>query len=159
MKESIEESEIEDDKANKKQLSTAKKLIYREVLRSGTSGIDIDKIKDKLEEEGLNKEVAEKVVKSLNKSGILKRHNDVVKVPYKNIPNAKLFNIEVEKVLEGHAIVIVNDKWYAKLYAEDYEGPRYLIKKGSSFKALGELYRSNNSLCVKVRHVVQENNS
>ncbi|MCI4438829.1 DEAD/DEAH box helicase family protein, partial [archaeon] len=158
MKESIEESEIEDD-TNKKQLSTAKKLIYREVLRSGTSGINIDKIKDKLEEEGLNKEVAEKVVKSLNKSGILKRHNDVVKVPYKNIPNAKLFNIEVEKVLEGHAIVIVNDKWYAKLYAEDYEGPRYLIKKGSSFKALGELYRSNNSLCVKVRHVVQENNS
>ncbi|MGB9758917.1 MAG: helicase-related protein [Thermoproteota archaeon] len=159
VKESIEETEIEDEKANKKQLSTAKKLVYREVLRSGASGISIDKIKDKLEEEGMSKEVVEKVVKSLNKSGILKRYDDVVKVPYKNIPNAKLFSIEVEKVLEGHAIVIVNDKWYAKLYAEDYEGPRYLIKKGSSFKALGELYRSNNSLCVKVRHVVQENNN
>jgi Fanconi anemia group M protein len=79
-------------------------------------------------------------------------------VPFKNIPGTKLLNIEVERVLEGHALVIVNGKWYAKLYSGDYEGPRYLIKKGSSFKALGALYRSNGFLCVKVRHVTQENN-
>ncbi|MEM3258391.1 MAG: helicase-related protein [Thermoproteota archaeon] len=159
VKKDVKEARIvEDIKANKRQLSTAKKLIYREVLKSGSRGLKIDEIKDKLEEEDIGKEVVEKAVNSLKKGGILKKYDDILKVPYKRIPNARLLNIEVEKVLEGHAIVIVNDRWYAKLYSEDYEGPRYLIKKGSSFKALGELYKSNNSLCVKVRYIIQENN-
>ncbi|MBO3763447.1 MAG: hypothetical protein FGF47_04500, partial [Candidatus Brockarchaeota archaeon] len=159
VKKDVKEARIVGDiKANKRQLSTAKKLIYREVLKSGSRGLKIDEIKDKLEEEDIGKEVVEKAVNSLKKGGILKKYDDILKVPYKRIPNARLLNIEVEKVLEGHAIVIVNDRWYAKLYSEDYEGPRYLIKKGSSFKALGELYKSNNSLCVKVRYIIQENN-
>jgi Fanconi anemia group M protein len=63
--------------------------------------------------------------------------------------------IEVEKVLEGGAIVSIDDKWHARLEATNYNGPRELIKKGKKFKALCELYQSSGTLNLNVRQVVQ----
>jgi Fanconi anemia group M protein len=63
--------------------------------------------------------------------------------------------IEVEKVATGHAVVWVNGKWRARLLAENYSGPRELIKKGRSFEALCSLYRDDGVLCVNVSRVVQ----
>jgi hypothetical protein len=39
-------------------------------------------------------------------------------------------------VLQGLAVVWVDDKWRARLGTEDYDRPRDLVRKGARFKAL-----------------------
>jgi Fanconi anemia group M protein len=66
----------------------------------------------------------------------------------------QIFNIEVEKVVTGKAIVLVNSKWRAILNHYDYRGPRELIKKGREFRATGELYRDNDNLSIRVKQIL-----
>ena len=63
--------------------------------------------------------------------------------------------VEVEKVMQGSAVVVIDDRWHARLEAANYGGPRELMKKGRRFKALCELYRSDGVLNLNVRQVVQ----
>ncbi len=73
----------------------------------------------------------------------------------KEISGSKLMEVEIEKVMQGQAVVLVDQRWHARLHASDYVGPRQLIKKRSKFRALCELYHTNDVLCVKVRKVIQ----
>lgn len=52
-------------------------------------------------------------------------------------------------------MVRVDGKWRARLAAEDYDGPMKVMKKNSMFRAVGELYRMDNVLCLRVRQVIQ----
>ena len=74
--------------------------------------------------------------------------DNLVKIP------GQVFNIEIEKVVMGKAMVLVNSKWRAILNQYDYRGPRELIKKGREFKASGELYRDNSSLNIRVEQIL-----
>jgi hypothetical protein len=40
------------------------------------------------------------------------------------------YDVYIEKVIHGGALVIVNGKWHARLNHYDYEGPREFLKKG-----------------------------
>ena len=62
---------------------------------------------------------------------------------------------DVEKIYSGKAVVSVNDEWRARLTAEDYNGPRALIKKNSRFKAVADLYRAEGTLCIRIKEVTK----
>ena len=64
------------------------------------------------------------------------------------------YNIYVEKILSGKAYVLVNEKWYALLNYYDYEGPRNLLKKGSEFKAIAELYSNGSNFCIRIKEII-----
>ena len=66
----------------------------------------------------------------------------------------QLFYIEIEKVVTGIAIVLVNGKWRANLHRYDYDGPRDLIRKGREFKAIGELYHDDDNLNIRVKQIL-----
>jgi ERCC4-related helicase len=66
----------------------------------------------------------------------------------------QIYNIEIEKVVLGKAIVLVNGKWIARLHHYDYVGPRELIRKGREFKAIGEFYHDNDSLNIRVEQIL-----
>jgi Fanconi anemia group M protein len=66
----------------------------------------------------------------------------------------KTVNLYVEKVIQGKALVMVDDKWHARLNHYDYEGPREFLKKGSKFRAIGELYRDDGVLSIKVKQIL-----
>ncbi|MEM4973588.1 MAG: helicase-related protein, partial [Candidatus Hadarchaeales archaeon] len=53
---------------------------------------------------------------------------------------------EVERVYEGGAIVRVDGKWYAVVDAGDCHIPRFLLRKGETFRARAELYRRDGKL-------------
>ena len=80
-------------------------------------------------------------------------------VSLRNIPTAISRDIQIEKVMQGHAVAWVDEKWRARLTAENYDGPRDLIRKGSKFRALCDLYHEGDILCVRVRQVVQTQRS
>jgi Fanconi anemia group M protein len=68
----------------------------------------------------------------------------------------KVYEVEIEKIYPGSAVVLVNGKWRARLEPSDYEGPVGLIKKNSRFKAVADLYRMNGVLHIRVKDVVQK---
>jgi ERCC4-related helicase len=95
-------------------------------------------------------------LKKLEKQQVIKLKNNR-SITLNRLPNkstGKEYNIYVEKILSGKAYVRVNEKWYALLNYYDYEGPRSLLKKGSEFKAIAELYNNGNDFCIRIKEII-----
>lgn len=96
-------------------------------------------------------------LKKLEKQQIIKIKNNKLITLNRLPPNkstGREYNIYVEKILPGKAYVLVNEKWYALLNYYDYEGPRNLLKKGSEFKAIAELYTNENNFCIRIKEII-----
>jgi Fanconi anemia group M protein len=72
------------------------------------------------------------------------------------LTGGKVYEVLVEKIYPGSAVVRINDKWRARLDPYEYNGPRNLIKKDSTFKAVADLYRMNGTLCIRIKEVTQK---
>jgi len=66
----------------------------------------------------------------------------------------KTYFVQIEKILQGQAIVLVDGKWHARLNHYDYEGPGNILKKGSEFQAVGELYHDKGVLNLRIKQIV-----
>ncbi len=97
-----------------------------------------------------------KALKKLEKQHIINLKNNRL-ITLNRLPNKSTgtkYNIYVEKILSGKAYVLVNEKWYALLNYYDYEGPRNLLKKGSEFKAIAELYSNGSNFCIRIKEII-----
>ena len=130
---------------------TARK-IYSVVCIHGNSGLDIELVHKTLEQDDALIDAALKMLEKLEKIKIIGRKailsDNMVKI------QGQVFKIEIEKVVMGKAIVLVNGKWQALLHHYDYRGPRELIRKGLEFKAIGELYRNKDKLNIRVNQIL-----
>jgi Fanconi anemia group M protein len=130
---------------------TARK-IYSVVCIHGNSGLDIELVHKTLEQNDALIDAALKMLEKLEKIKIIGRKailsDNMVKI------QGQVFKIEIEKVVMGKAIVLVNGKWQALLHHYDYRGPRELIRKGREFKAIGELYRNKDKLNIRVKQIL-----
>ena len=139
--------------------SRAERAVYMKILEYG---FDYDKQYSVMEEEeGYPRNIVKAALHRLVKRNYLSLAKgnggeEEVSLPIKDIPGSKLMEIEVEQILQGEAVVVVDQKWHARLLASDYNGPRQLIKKHARFRAKCELYHSSGALCVNVRQVVQK---
>jgi Fanconi anemia group M protein len=66
-----------------------------------------------------------------------------------------VYEVTVEKIYPGSAVVLINGRWRARMTSQDFEGPAGMIKKDAKFKARGTLYRDGSTLCFTVRQVTQ----
>jgi Fanconi anemia group M protein len=118
----------------------------------GNSGLDIELVHKALEQDDALVDAALKMLEKLEKIKIIGRKailsENMVKI------QGQVFKIEIEKVVMGKAIVLVNSKWQALLHHYDYRGPRELIRKGREFKAIGELYRDKDKLNIRVKQIL-----
>lgn len=98
------------------------------------------------------------VIEALNKLEKLRRIEWIDDSTVALINNLKIsgktYDVYVEKIMEGRAVVMVNGKWRARLNHYDYEGSRALLKKGKEFRAVGELYRDDGILNLRVKQIV-----
>jgi Fanconi anemia group M protein len=95
-------------------------------------------------------------LKKLEKQQVIKLKNNR-SITLNRLPNKTTgteYNIYVEKILPGKAYVLVNERWYALLNYYDYEGPRNLLKKGSEFKAIAELYTKGSDFCIRIKEII-----
>lgn len=131
--------------------STARK-IYSLVSMHGNSGLDIQLLQKKFHQEDVLINAALKMLEKFERIKITRgkvfASENLVKI------QGQVYDIEVEKVVTGKAIVLVNSKWRAILNHYDYRGPRELIKKGRKFRAIGELYRDNDNLSIRVKQIL-----
>jgi ERCC4-related helicase len=133
----------------------AAKQVYLRILEVGYAGVSDEELYSELEEEGYSRSIVKLALDRLAKAKHIASSRGVSAVPARTIPGTRRMEIEIEKLVSGHAVAWIDGKWRAKLLPENYEGPRELIKKGSRFEALCSLYDESGVLCVNVRQVVR----
>jgi Fanconi anemia group M protein len=136
----------------KRQVERTARAIYSVVTIHGNNGLKIETLHNVL---GVNDELTDaalKMLKKLKKIKIIGRKviisDNVAKI------RGQIYNIEIEKVVMGKALVLVNGEWHARLHHYDYGGPRELIRKGREFKAIGELYHDDDNLNIRVKQIL-----
>jgi len=130
---------------------TARK-IYSLVSCRGNSGMETVLIYETLGQEDELVNAGLKMLKKLGRIKII--GNKVILSENEKKVQGQIYDIEIEKVLLGKAIVLINGKWHASLHHYDYHGPRELMKKGKEFKAVGELYHSNDNLNLRIDQIL-----
>jgi ERCC4-related helicase len=134
-------------------VNNAARKIHALLTKKGRSGEDVDIIRESL---GFDNTT---LIEALNKLEKLKRIqwlDDGTIVLSENLENVpgKIHDIYIEKILSGITLVMVDGKWHARLNHYDYDGPRHLLKKGTEFKAVSELYRDGKTFCVRIKQIV-----
>jgi Fanconi anemia group M protein len=136
----------------KRQVERTARKIYSVVTIHGNNGLKIETIQHVLCVDDELTDAALKMLKKLKKIKIIGRKviisDNVVKIP------GQIYNIEIEKVVMGKALVLVNGEWHARLHHYDYGGPRELIRKGREFKVIGELYHDDDNLNIRVKKIL-----
>jgi hypothetical protein len=139
-------------KGIRKSIERTARKIYSIVSMNGNSGVDIQFLHKSLRQDDVLVNGALNMLEKLERikitGGKVIASDNLVKIP------GQVFNIEIEKVVMGKAMVLVNSKWRAILNQYDFRGPRELIKKGIEFKASGELYRDKNNLNIRVEQIL-----
>ena len=136
----------------KRQVEQTARKIYSVVSIKGNKGLTFETIENIL---GVNESLITAALKLLEKMGKIKTiGNNVIFSETRAKTRGQIFNIEIEKVVSGKAIILVNGKWRANLYHYEYGGPRDLIRKGREFKVIGELYDENDNLNLHVEQVL-----
>jgi ERCC4-related helicase len=135
-----------------RKVEKAARRIHTELAKAGRRGINVEVIHDNLDFEYL---VILEALKKLEKLRRIEWLDDgtIVVVDSLKESTGRIFDVCVEKVVQGKALVLVNDKWHARLNHYDYAGPRDLLKGGSEFKAVGELYRENGLLNIRIKQI------
>ena len=137
---------------SRKTVERMARKIYSLVSCRGNSGIDIDLIYKILGQEDELVNAGLQMLKKLGRIKII--GNKIILSENVGKVQGQTYDIEIEKVMMGKAIVLINGKWHASLHHYDYRGPRELIKKGKEFKAVGELYHDNDNLNVRVDQIL-----
>ena len=98
----------------------------------------------------------------LVRDGLVKRVGDryVTAAALRSKPVAakargRIVTVEVEKVYPGFAVVLVDDKFRAKLEPSTYNGLRELIKKGRRFKARATITKLGGRTAILIHDVVE----
>ena len=146
-----------------REVEKASRILWKKTMKAGSNGLPIEDLVESAVEEGITPATAKAAIERLEEIG------QVGKVGWDRIvatlsvhtrpTSAKterdVYELTVEKIYPGSAVVLINDKWRARLAHEDFEGPPSLVKKNSKFKARGILYHDKGTLCFRVQEVTQ----
>ncbi len=137
----------------RREIDSAARRIHTLIAKSGRQGLDVDIIQENF---SLQNSVLLEALRKLEKLKRIVWLNDSRVILSDNLAriSGNTYDVYIEKVIHGRALVIVNGKWHARLNHYDYEGPREFLKKGSKFRVVGELYRDEDVFSLRVKQIV-----
>jgi superfamily II DNA/RNA helicase len=149
--------ETEAIKEFNRKVERAMRTLYMKLLERGAAGENLDDMALDMEYEGASTAVLTTALTRMVKKGLVKEKSQCRYVVASTVKSTgeKTCDVVVEKIYPNAAVVIVNDKWRARLTPDDYNGPKALIKKNSKFKATADLYKMGGTLCIRVNDVVK----
>ena len=149
--------EVETIKEFDKKVERSSRILYMKLLEWGISGADINQIASDMEYEGASLPVLKVTVEKMVKKGLITeiRKGKYAVTSAAKSADKKVYELTIEKIYPNAAVLIVNDKFRARLTPEEYNGPKALIKKNSRFKATADLYSLGGTLCIRVKEVVE----
>jgi superfamily II DNA/RNA helicase len=155
------EVEAEEVKEFTKEVNRAAKSLWIKAMKAGAKGLLTEDLLEELILEGFSPSIVKAAINYLEKADQLyklgwDRVASVASMPTSNEKEDKdVYEVEIERVLPGEAVCMINGKWRAKLVPEEYEGPPNLIKKNMRFKASGTFYHEGKTLYIQVRRVTE----
>lgn len=154
----IVKTEIETMREFNRKVARAERILYMKLLEGGSEGATLDQLTSEMEFEGASPQAVKAALGLMMKEGLAAEVKPGTYAPASAVkPNrGDIYEILVEKILPGSAVVRVNDKWRARLDPYEYNGPRNLIKKNARFTATADLYRMNETLCIRIKEVAQK---
>ena len=137
----------------RKVVDTAARRIHTLIAKSGRQGLDVDIIQETF---AFEDSVILEALRKLEKLNAIEWLDDTRVILSENLVKitGSTIDVYVEKVIPGGALVIVNEKWHARLNHYDYEGPRELLRKGSEFRVVGELYHDEGVFSLRVKQII-----
>jgi Fanconi anemia group M protein len=157
----IELEEIEVEGPSSSELYHCRKQLYMLLLKAGDRGATLGEILKELDE-GYSPDVVRRGLARLVRDGLVKRVGDryVTAAALRSRPVAakaqgRIVTVEVEKVYPGFAVVLVDDRFRARLEPSTYNGPRELIKKGRRFRARATITKLNGKTALLVHDVIE----
>jgi Fanconi anemia group M protein len=112
----------------RKVVNSAARRIHALIAKSGRQGLDIDIIQETF---AFEDSVLLEALKKLEKLNTIQWLDDTRVILSENLEktSGSTIDVYVEKIVQGGALVTVNEKWHARLNHYDYEGPRELLKR------------------------------
>lgn len=146
-----------------REVDKASRILWMKAMKAGSRGLLIEDLIEDAVEEGITPATAKAAIERLEETGQIGKTGwdrivtagSVPALEEPSMPERDVYEVVVEKIYPGSAVVLVNGKWRARMTAQDFEGPLGTIKKDARFKARGTLYRDGSTLCVRVRQVTQ----
>jgi len=140
-----------------RKVARTSRILYMKLLERGASGATIAQMLSDMEFEAVSIQVLKASLGTLMKEGLVSEASPGVYAVASAVkkPPGRTYEVVIEKIYPGVAVVRVNDKWRARLDPYDYNGPRSLIKKNSRFRAVADLYRMDGKLCIRIKEVIQ----
>jgi len=137
----------------RREIDSAARRIHTLIAKSGSKPLDVDIIQENLSVEN---SILLEALKKLEKLKRVEWVEDSKVILTENLAkvSGSTYDVYVEKIIHGMALVTVDGKWHARLNHYDYEGPRELLRKGSKFKAVGELYHDEGVFSLRVKQIV-----
>ncbi|MBS7614666.1 DEAD/DEAH box helicase family protein [Candidatus Bathyarchaeota archaeon] len=153
----VVKAEVETIKEFNNRVERTSRILYMKLLERGGSGADMEQIAADMEYEGVSLQVLKAAIRKMVKDGLVMElgQSRYVAASAAKASRQKVYEVTVEKIYPNIAVVLVNDKWRARLTPEEYNGPKALIKKNSRFKADADLYRMRGTLCIRINEVVE----
>jgi DNA-binding transcriptional ArsR family regulator len=156
----IEPEEIEVEGPSSSELYHCRKQLYMLLLKAGNRGATLGELLKELED--YSPDVVRRSLARLMRDGLVKKVGDryVTAAALRSRPVAakaqgRIVTVEVEKVYPGFAVVLVDDRFRAKLEPSAYNGPRELIKKGRRFRARATVTKLNGKTSILIHEVVE----
>ncbi|MBV9668312.1 MAG: DEAD/DEAH box helicase [Nitrososphaeraceae archaeon] len=139
--------------AFRRQVYRAARQIHSELAKAGMHGIDVQSLHENL---AFEHPVLLEALKKLEKLKRIEWLNErkIIIVDSLKKSEGEVYDVYIEKIVQGKALALINDKWHARLNNYDYEGPRDLLRSGSQFKAIADLYRENGILNIRIKQIV-----
>jgi len=132
-----------------------RKDVFLQLLKSGRRGMTLPELMEHVNEDP---DVVRRAAFRLVKERKVVRMGDRF-VPRSSLrassESGALFKVEVEKVGAGYAVVLVNDRFRARMEADMFYGPRELVRKGSRFLAKAKVLKQDGKTLIVVHDVVR----
>ena len=155
------EVEVEAVKEFTREVNRAAKSLWMKAMKAGAKGLLLEDLIEEEALEGYSSSIVKAAIDRLVKADQVYKlgWDRIASVASMPTPKEKMdkdvYEVEIERVLTGRAVCLINDRWRARLAPEEYEGPPNLIKKNTRFKARGTLYHEGKTLCIRVRRVTE----
>jgi Fanconi anemia group M protein len=140
-----------------KMVDKAAKYVWMKAMKAGSQGLLIEDLTEQAVEDSITPATIKAAIDNLQELAQIERtaRDRIATVASKQRKDEDTYEVLVEKIYSGKAVVLINDKWRARLTHQDFDGPPNIIKKNARFKATGILFHDGDTLCLRVREVIQ----
>lgn len=140
-----------------KEVDKAAKYVWMKAMKAGSRGLLIEDLTKEAAEDGINPATIKAAIEKLQEMIQIEKiaRDRIATITTKPLKNEGTYEVLVEKIYPGKAVVQINGKWRARLTPQDVDSPPNIIKKNTRFKVRGILYHDGDTLCLRVLEVIQ----